>query len=96
MVTEETRKKYATVKDKAPVIDVTKAGYFKVLGRGRLPHQPIVVKAKFFSKTAERRIKAQQLEEKLQKLQQHRKVETQVRMKTMEEKSAKIKQVKEI
>ena len=58
LVTEETRKKYATVKDKAPVIDVTKAGFFKVLGRGRLPHQPVVVKAKFFSKTAERRIKA--------------------------------------
>ena len=58
LVTEETRKKYATVKDKAPVIDVTKAGYFKVLGRGRLPHQPVVIKAKFFSKTAERRIKA--------------------------------------
>mmetsp|Transcript_82007 Transcript_82007/g.95819 ORF Transcript_82007/g.95819 Transcript_82007/m.95819 type:complete len:148 (+) Transcript_82007:41-484(+) len=58
LVTEETRKKYSTVKDKAPVIDVTKAGYFKVLGRGRLPHQPVVVKAKFFSKTAERRIKA--------------------------------------
>ena len=38
LVTDETRKKYATVKDKAPVIDVTKAGYFKVLGKGRLPH----------------------------------------------------------
>lgn len=41
-----------------PVIDVTKAGYFKVLGKGRLPAQAVVVKAKFFSKTAERRIKA--------------------------------------
>jgi large subunit ribosomal protein L27Ae len=28
------------------------------LGKGRLPNQPVVVKAKFFSKTAERRIKA--------------------------------------
>ena len=43
---------------KAAVIDVTKAGYFKVLGKGRLPNQPVVIKAKFFSKTAERRIKA--------------------------------------
>ena len=43
---------------KAPVIDVTKAGFSKVLGKGRLPNQPVVVKAKFFSKTAERRIKA--------------------------------------
>ena len=58
LVSEETRKKYATVKDKVPVIDVTKAGFFKVLGKGRLPNQPVVVKAKLFSKTAERRIKA--------------------------------------
>jgi large subunit ribosomal protein L27Ae len=58
LVGDDVRKQYASVKDKAPVIDVTKAGYFKVLGKGRLPNQPIVVKAKFFSKTAERRIKA--------------------------------------
>ena len=43
---------------KAPVIDVTKAGFNKVLGKGRLPNIPVVVKAKIFSKTAERRIKA--------------------------------------
>jgi len=41
-----------------PVIDVTRAGFFKVLGRGRLPMQPVIVKARYFSKTAERRIKA--------------------------------------
>lgn len=58
LVTDETREKYAKSKDKAAVIDVTKAGFFKVLGKGRLPNQPVVVKAKFFSKTAERRIKA--------------------------------------
>ena len=67
LVTEGTKAKYATSKDKAAVIDVTKAGFhkvhthllfFKVLGKGRLPNQPVVVKAKFFSKTAERRIKA--------------------------------------
>ena len=58
LVSEQTREKYAKIKDKAPVIDVVKAGYFKVLGKGRLPNQPLVVKAKFFSKTAERRIKA--------------------------------------
>lgn len=45
-------------KDNAPVIDVTKAGYFKVLGKGHLPDIPIVVKAKFFSKDAEKKIKA--------------------------------------
>ena len=57
LVTENTRKTYAGKTDKAPVIDVSKAGFFKVLGKGRLPNQPVVVKAKFFSKTAERRIK---------------------------------------
>ncbi|MCL7050699.1 hypothetical protein MKW94_020886, partial [Papaver nudicaule] len=44
--------------DKAPVIDVTQFGYFKVLGKGVLPdNQPIVVKAKLISKTAEKKIK---------------------------------------
>jgi large subunit ribosomal protein L27Ae len=42
----------------APVIDVTKLGYFKVLGKGELPKMPIVVKAKYFSKDAEKKIKA--------------------------------------
>jgi large subunit ribosomal protein L27Ae len=40
-----------------PVIDVTRAGYFKVLAKGRLPQQPVVVRAKFFSKHAEDKIK---------------------------------------
>lgn len=43
---------------KARVIDVTKHGFFKVLGKGGLPQVPVVVKAKFFSKLAEERIKA--------------------------------------
>jgi large subunit ribosomal protein L27Ae len=33
-------------------------GYFKVLGKGRLPAQPAIVRAKFFSKRAEDKIKA--------------------------------------
>ena len=41
----------------APVIDVTKLGYFKVLGKGALPSVPIVVKARYFSKEAEKKIK---------------------------------------
>lgn len=41
----------------APVIDVTQYGIFKVLGKGQLPQQPVVVKAKFFSARAERKIK---------------------------------------
>ena len=58
LVTENSRKLYADNKDRVPVIDVTKAGFFKVLGKGFLPSQPVVVKAKFFSKIAERKIKA--------------------------------------
>lgn len=58
LLTEQSRKLYAANKDRVPVIDVTKAGYFKVLGKGFLPSQPVVVKAKFFSKIAERKIKA--------------------------------------
>jgi large subunit ribosomal protein L27Ae len=58
LVTDKSRKLYADNKDRVPVIDVTKAGYFKVLGKGFLPSQPVVVKAKFFSKIAERKIKA--------------------------------------
>lgn len=43
--------------DVAPVIDVTKLGYFKVLGKGRLPKMPLIVKAKFVSALAEKKIK---------------------------------------
>lgn len=33
-------------------------GYYKLLGKGRIPNQPVIVKAKFFSKSAEDKIKA--------------------------------------
>jgi len=60
LVGEDVRKKYEKAKpgDPVPVIDVTKSGYFKVLGKGLLPEQPVIVKAKFFSKSAEEKIKA--------------------------------------
>ena len=45
-----------TVKDKALTIDVLKYGYYKVLGKGKLT-MPVIVKAKFFSREAEIRIK---------------------------------------
>lgn len=32
-------------------------GYYKVLGKGHLPKQPLIVKAKFFSRKAELKIK---------------------------------------
>lgn len=44
--------------DKIPVIDTIKHGFSKVLGKGRLPQKPILVKAKFVSKLAEKKIRA--------------------------------------
>ncbi|XP_011191500.1 60S ribosomal protein L27a [Zeugodacus cucurbitae] len=43
---------------KAPVVDLVQFGYYKLLGRGHLPKQPIIVKAKYFSKKAEDKIKS--------------------------------------
>ena len=58
MLSECAREKYLTGKNGVPIIDCVKNGFFKVTGRGRLPNVPIVVRAKFFSKGAERRIRA--------------------------------------
>ncbi len=33
-------------------------GYHKVLGKGVLPKQPVIVRAKYFSKSAEEKIKS--------------------------------------
>uniref|UniRef100_A0A2I2Z2P8 Large ribosomal subunit protein uL15 n=1 Tax=Gorilla gorilla gorilla TaxID=9595 RepID=A0A2I2Z2P8_GORGO len=38
----------------APLIDVMQSGYYKVLGKGKLPKQPVIVKAKFFSRRAKK------------------------------------------
>lgn len=57
LVSADVRKEHATKTDVAPVIDVTQSGYFKVLGKGDLPRQPLIVKAKFFSKLAEKKIR---------------------------------------
>lgn len=40
-----------------PVVDTLALGYGKVLGKGRLPDQPLIVKARFVSDLAERKIK---------------------------------------
>jgi large subunit ribosomal protein L27Ae len=42
---------------KAPVINLVEKGYFKLLGGGKID-VPVIVKAKFFSKLAEQKIKA--------------------------------------
>lgn len=39
------------------MLDLLPLGYSKVLGKGRLPEIPIVVRARFFSRKAERKIK---------------------------------------
>ena len=57
LVSEQARKHWADKKDKAPVIDVMKAGYMKVIGKGKLPEQPVIVKARYFTKEAETKIK---------------------------------------
>lgn len=43
---------------RAACVRVLFQGIFKVLGKGELPPQPMVVKAKYFSKDAEKKIKA--------------------------------------
>ena len=57
LVSEQTRAYYAEHKDKAPVIDVMKAGYMKVMGKGVLPAQACIIKARYFTKEAETKIK---------------------------------------
>lgn len=41
-----------------PVIDTLQAGFGKVLGKGRFPELPCIVKARYFSQKAEQKIKA--------------------------------------
>merc|ERR1711915_610259 len=58
LVSEQHRQEYARSRTKAPVINCVKSGYYKVLGKGKLPKQPVIVKAKFFSRVAEEKIKS--------------------------------------
>ena len=57
LVTEEERQTALKDKKKVIQIDVVKHGYYKVLGKGHLPEIPLVVKAKLFTSTAEKRIR---------------------------------------
>ena len=47
LVGEEKRVECAKDTSKAPVIDLTDHGIFKLLGKGQLPKQPVVVKARY-------------------------------------------------
>ncbi|KAJ1831035.1 60S ribosomal protein L28 [Coemansia sp. RSA 2711] len=58
LVDSESRAKIAGNKELAPVVDVLKHGYAKVLGNGRLPSKPFIVKTRFVSSIAEKKIKA--------------------------------------
>ncbi|RMD40985.1 hypothetical protein DV735_g4152, partial [Chaetothyriales sp. CBS 134920] len=59
LIPAETREAYLSKKktDTAPVLDLLPLGYSKVLGKGRIPEIPIVVRARYFSKEAEKKIK---------------------------------------
>jgi len=58
LVGHEVQLKYkdAKVGDEVPVIDCVKHGYFKVLGKGVMPKQPVIVRARFFSEKAQKKI----------------------------------------
>ena len=56
LVPKDVLAKAKETKGQVLTIDVTKYGFHKVLGKGNLPI-PVLVKAKFFSKDAELRIK---------------------------------------
>ena len=59
MVPQEKRDEYLAgkKKDTAPVLDLLPLGYAKVLGKGRLPEIPLVVRARYVSALAEKKIK---------------------------------------
>ncbi|CAF9917509.1 MAG: 60S ribosomal protein L28 [Alectoria fallacina] len=59
LVPEDKRQQYldATSSDKAPVIDLLNSGYAKLLGKGRIPQVPMVIKARYVSADAERKVK---------------------------------------
>lgn len=58
LVPAEKRDEYlaGSKKDTLPVLDLLPLGYSKVLGKGRIPQVPLVVRARWFSKEAERKI----------------------------------------
>ena len=59
LVPAESRAKYLAGKsgNVAPVVDLLSLGYAKLLGKGRLPQVPIIVKARYVSELAEKKIK---------------------------------------
>ncbi|KAJ1504306.1 60S ribosomal protein L28 [Coelomomyces lativittatus] len=58
LVGESVRQEYKAHPTLVPVIDTLQAGYGKVLGKGSLPPQPLIVKAREVSALAEEKIKS--------------------------------------
>lgn len=56
MVSEQDKSQTEKSSDLVPVVDTLHHGYGKVLGKGRLS-QPVIVKARFVSELAEKKIK---------------------------------------
>uniref|UniRef100_G1Q334 Large ribosomal subunit protein uL15 n=1 Tax=Myotis lucifugus TaxID=59463 RepID=G1Q334_MYOLU len=50
-------KLWTLVSEQTRVNAAKRSGYYKVLGKGKLPKQPVIVKAKFFSRRAQEKIK---------------------------------------
>ena len=59
LVPEEKREQYLANpnSDVLPVVDLLPLGYSKLLGKGRVPPVPIVVRARFVSRLAESKVK---------------------------------------
>ena len=57
LVPAEVRRYKTASSTEVPVIDTLGAGYGKVLGKGRLPELPVIVKARWVSALAEKKIK---------------------------------------
>jgi large subunit ribosomal protein L27Ae len=58
LIPVDKREEYLAKKgDKAPVLNLLDYGYAKVLGKGRLPDVPIIVRARYVSAEAEKKIK---------------------------------------
>merc|ERR1739848_695652 len=47
LINKNIKKEFPLDKINVPIIDVTKFGFFKVLSKGMLPKQPIIVRANF-------------------------------------------------
>jgi large subunit ribosomal protein L27Ae len=58
LISEQQHPKQAETSDKVPVIDTLASGFAKVLAKGRMPEGACVVKARYFSRRAEEKIKA--------------------------------------